>query len=70
MYLETEDVKDSINGRINYSSFQFEYEQYCTNASRAGEQPMSYASWLSRYKYVCPDDIRMLVRKKQSAQHK
>ena len=50
-----------------YSSFPFEYKQYCTNASSAGEQPMSYASWLSRYKYVCPEDIRMLVarRKKQ-----
>ena len=50
-----------------YIYFQNEYEQYCTNAKSTGEHPMSYASWLSRYKYVCPEDIRMLVarRKKQ-----
>ena len=50
-----------------YLSFPAEYEQYCTNAKNAGEHLMSYASWLSRYKYVCPEDIRMLVarRKKQ-----
>lgn len=53
-----------------YTSFQFEYAQYCTNAKSAGEQPMSYASWLSRYKCVCPEDIRMLVSKKKIAQHK
>ena len=53
-----------------YSAFKFEYAQYCTNAKSAGEHPMSYASWLSRYKYVCPEDIRMLVSKKKIVQHK
>lgn len=51
-----------------YSSFPLEYKQYCTNAKSAEEQPMPYASWLSRYKYVCPEDIRMLVRKKRIPQ--
>ena len=53
--------------KMPYSSFPLEYKQYFSNAKNAGEQPMSYASWLSRYKYVCPEDIRMLVarRKKQ-----
>ena len=54
--------------KMPYLAFPFEYEQYCTNAKRAGEQPMSYASWLSRYKYVCPEDIRMLVSKKHISQ--
>ena len=54
--------------KMPYLSFPVEYKQYCTNAKGAGEQPMSYASWLSRYKYVCPEDIRMLVSKKQITQ--
>ena len=54
--------------KMPYLAFPFEYEQYGTNAKRAGEQPMSYASWLSRYKYVCPEDIRMLVSKKHISQ--
>lgn len=53
---------------LPYLSFPAEYEQYCSNAKNAEEQPMSYASWLSRYKYVCPEDIRMLVRKKRIPQ--
>ena len=47
-----------------YLSFPVEYDQYCTNAKSAGDHPMSYASWLGRYKYVCNEDIRMLVDKK------
>ena len=54
--------------KMPYLSFPIEYDQYCTNAKSAGEQPMSYAPWLSRYKYVCPEDIRMLVSKKQIRQ--
>lgn len=57
-----------MQNTLAYKTIKFEYEQYTLNAVQAGEQPMSYASWLSRYKYVCPEDIRMLVRKKRIPQ--
>ena len=50
---------------LAYTTIKFEYEQYTLNALQAGEPSMSYASWLSRYKCVCHEDIRMLVSKKQ-----
>ena len=50
-----------------YLIFPEEYEKYCSNATQAGEEVMSYSLWLERYKRVCPEDIYMLVarRKKQ-----
>lgn len=56
-----------MQNTLAYKTIKFEYEQYTLNAVQAGEHPMPYASWLSRYKCVCSEDIRMLVarRKKQ-----
>ena len=57
-----------MQNTLAYKTIKFEYEQYTLNAVQAVEQPMSYASWLSRYKYVCHEDIRMLVSKKRITQ--
>lgn len=46
-----------------YNTIRQEYEQYTLNAAQVGERVMSYAQWLEKYRGVCPDDIRMLVRK-------
>ena len=50
-----------MQNTLAYKTIKFEYEQYTLNAVQAGEQPMSYASWLSRYRYVCPEDIKQFI---------
>lgn len=59
--------EQEYSSTIAYLIFPEEYEKYCSNATWAGEEVMSYSLWLERYKRVCPEDIRMLVgrRKKQ-----
>lgn len=59
--------EQEYNNTIAYLIFPEEYEKYCSNATRTGEDVMSYSLWLERYKCGCPEDIRMLVtrRKKQ-----
>lgn len=45
------------NSTIAYLTFPEEYEKCCSNATWAGEEPMTYSLWLERYKCVCPEDI-------------
>lgn len=46
-----------------YNTIRQDYEQYTLNASQAGERVMFYAEWLEMYRGVCPEDIRMLIKK-------
>lgn len=46
-----------------YNTIRQDYEQYAINATQAGERVTYYAEWLEKYRGVCPDDIRMLIKK-------
>ena len=45
-----------------YNTIRQEYKQYTLNATQAGERVMPYAWWLEKYRGVCPQDIKMLLK--------
>ena len=52
----------NLTSTETYKTIRQEYEQYTLNATQAGERVMFCSEWLEKYRGVCPQDIKMLLK--------